>query len=73
MGKNNKPTKETLDNWHKDPSNWKWGMFYFNKNDQRILPPKRTKELGWTVNFANPASVFVFLAVILIIYLLFIN
>ena len=52
-----KPTKETLENWHKDPNNWKWGIFYFNKDDKRIFPPKRNKYLGWTVNFANPISI----------------
>ncbi len=65
-----KPTKETKDKWHKDPSNWIWGIFYFNKEDKRILPPKRIKQLGWTVNFANPSSIFFFLIVIAILYAL---
>ncbi|WP_367117854.1 DUF5808 domain-containing protein [uncultured Chryseobacterium sp.] len=42
-----------------DPSHWKLGFFYFNKNDKRMFPPKRIG-LGWTVNFANPSSVIVF-------------
>lgn len=42
-----------------DSSHWKLGLFYFNKDDKRIFPPKRTG-LGWTVNFANSASVIVF-------------
>ena len=25
-----KPTKEMLENWNKDPNNWKWGWIYFN-------------------------------------------
>ena len=33
--------KETLEKWHKDPNNWKWGSFYFNKEDHRLFPPKR--------------------------------
>ncbi len=41
-----------------DPKYWKWGIFYFNKNDKRIFPPKRIKYMGWTVNFANPRSIF---------------
>jgi len=43
------PTKETLDEWHKDPKNWKWGIFYYNKKDKRLFPPKKIKALGWTV------------------------
>lgn len=69
METNNKPSKETKDNWRKDPSNWVWGIFYFNKEDKRILPPKRIKEMGWTVNFANRNSVLLFLVVIVIIML----
>lgn len=48
--------KETLERWHKDPNNWIWGMFYYNKHDPRLLPPKRIAAMGWTVNFANPRS-----------------
>ncbi|MFP3597076.1 DUF5808 domain-containing protein [Chryseobacterium sp. SIMBA_029] len=47
--------------------NWKFGIFYYNKDDKRLFPPKRNKFLGWTVNFANPYSI---LAMILIIILL---
>jgi uncharacterized membrane protein len=36
-----KPSKETLEKWRKDPNNWKWGFLYYNKEDQRLLPPKR--------------------------------
>lgn len=57
MTTDEKPTKEILENWHNDPNNWKWGIFYFNKADKRIFPPKRTKYFGWTVNFANPISI----------------
>ena len=55
-----KPSQETLNQWHKDPNNWKWGMFYFNRKDKRVFPPKRVSMLGWTVNFANPLSVLIF-------------
>jgi len=36
-----------------DPTNYKWGMFYFNRNDHRILVPKRSKSMGYTLNFAQ--------------------
>lgn len=38
---------------HQDPDNWKFGIFYFNKADHRIFPPKRITQLGWTLNFAH--------------------
>lgn len=61
-----KPSKETLEKWHQDPNNWVLGIFYFNKEDTRIFPPKRLAWAGWTVNFANPYSVSIFLALITI-------
>ncbi len=56
----NKPDKETLQRWHNDPSHWKWGIFYYNKLDPRIFPPKRMPSMGWTVNFGNTKSIIVF-------------
>ena len=53
--------------WRKDPSNWKWGMFYFNREDKRILPPKRISWMGWTVNFANGYSVLVFAVILAVV------
>ena len=55
------PSKETLEKWSKDPNNWKWGMFYYNKDDKRIFPPKNPEWMGVTVNFANRNSVIAFL------------
>jgi uncharacterized membrane protein len=66
MDQKEKPSKETLDKWHKDPNNWTLGLFYYNKEYKRIFPPKRMAWAGWTVNFANPISVAV-LAIVLII------
>ena len=36
-----------------DPANYRWGIFYFNRNDRRIIVPKHLKMMGWTLNFAN--------------------
>jgi uncharacterized membrane protein len=58
------PSQETLEKWHKDPNNWKWGMFYYNKEDKRLLPPKRLKWMGLTVNFANRNSTLLFVFII---------
>ena len=65
-----KPTKETLENWHTDQNNWKWGIFYFNKDDKRIFSPKRNKYLGWTVNFANPISIISLVAITTILVII---
>ncbi|MEZ7497247.1 DUF5808 domain-containing protein [Flavobacterium sp. Arc3] len=66
MDQNEKPSKETLEKWHQDPNNWVLGIFYFNREDPRIFPPKRIAWTGWTVNFANPYSVSIFLALVTI-------
>jgi uncharacterized membrane protein len=60
---------ENQDNGYNDPANWKWGLFYFNKNDKRIFPPKRFSGFGWTINFANPLSVLAFIALFAVILL----
>jgi len=65
-----KPTPETLDRWHNDPENWKLGLFYFNKPDKRIFPPKRIQGMGWTVNFANPWSILSIVGIIALFLLL---
>lgn len=52
-----------------DPKHWKFGIFYFNKNDKRIFVPKRVG-WGWTVNFSNPESILV--AVIILFTIVFI-
>nr|WP_315218055.1 DUF5808 domain-containing protein [uncultured Flavobacterium sp.] len=64
------PSQETKDKWQKDPKNWIWGIFYYNKEDQRLLPPKRIPFMGWTVNFANRNSVLLFVFILLLIILL---
>lgn len=48
-----KPTQEDYDNWHKDPNNWICGIFYYNKEDDRIFVSKKVEWMGITINFAN--------------------
>lgn len=50
-----------------DPSNWKWGVFYFNTKDQRLIVPKRIASMGITINFANPWSILLVFVLILLI------
>ena len=59
-----KPSEETLRQWHAAPNNWKFGIFYFNRADKRIFPPKKIAWMGWTVNFANPLSVLAIVVVL---------
>ncbi|MBE8727201.1 DUF5808 domain-containing protein [Flavobacterium hungaricum] len=64
MEDNREPSEETKEQWHQDPDNWIWGMFYYNPKDARLFPPKKVRELGWTINFANPNSVFIAFVII---------
>lgn len=69
MGRsNNKPSKEVINAWHKDASNWICGGFiYYNKEDKRWFPPKRNPAMGWTINFANKKSILAFIILLLAI------
>ena len=49
-----------------DPTNYKWGIFYFNRKDVRVLVPKRLRGMGWTLNFAN---IYTYLLIICIIFI----
>ncbi|MCW2119469.1 DUF5808 domain-containing protein [Flavobacterium sp. 7A] len=62
---NNTPSKETLDQWSKDPNNWVWGIFYYKPEDKRLFPPKKIEWMGSTVNFANTKSVLYFVGMLL--------
>ena len=61
-------SQEIKDKWHADSKNWKFGILYFNKEDRRIIVPKRINFLGWTVNFANPIVYVILIGVLCILY-----
>jgi uncharacterized membrane protein len=61
------PSELLLKQWHEDPKNWKLGVFYYNKDDSRIFPPKRFKWTGWTINFANSYSILALIAMLAIV------
>ncbi|NOX48227.1 MAG: hypothetical protein GXO89_14750 [Chlorobi bacterium] len=63
-----KQKKANYDLMGKNPDNWKGG-FYFNRKDLRFTVPKINPELGWTLNFGNPFSYALILAIILLIML----
>ncbi|OXA71887.1 hypothetical protein B0A67_09770 [Flavobacterium aquidurense] len=73
MEYNIEPSEEEKNDWHNDPNNWVWGLFYYNPKDNRLLCPKRIKQLGLTINFGNPNSVFFAVILILTLYLLSFN
>jgi hypothetical protein len=50
-------SRHPLDRLRCDPDNWKLGIFYFCRADQRMIVPKRICGLGWTLNFARPLAV----------------
>jgi len=49
--------------WNNDEY-WIWGIFYYNKEDNRLFPPKRRPWMGYTTNFANPKSILALVAFI---------
>lgn len=64
-----KPSKETLEKWSKDPNNWVWGMFYYNKEDQRLFLPKRIAWMGLTINFANYKSILLMIGIFFFVFI----
>lgn len=58
------------DEMHRDPDNWKWGLFYFNPKDKRVFVPKRLIGFGFTFNFANPIAILAFGALVIFIILI---
>lgn len=50
------PTKEQIELWNKNPKNWKWKLFYYNKEDHRLIVDKPNPNFGSTFNFAHPKS-----------------
>ena len=59
--------KQMLDAMSKNPDNWK-GIFYYNRQDPRLVVPKFNPYLGWTFNFAS-AYIYVFLVLVILIIL----
>ncbi len=48
---------EDLSRFTQDGRNWYGHVFYFCREDPRIVVPKRIGAMGWTVNFARPMAV----------------
>jgi uncharacterized membrane protein len=51
------PTKEILEEWRTNPRYWQLkGLFYCNKEDERIIVDKQNPNYGSTLNFAHRKS-----------------
>ena len=55
----NKEHKQKTDNWI--------GVLYFNRKDSRVIVPKRISGMGWTLNFGNPYTYTIIIAITLIV------
>lgn len=55
------PSKERIEEWRKNPKYWKCkGLFYYNKEDERLIVDKSNPNYGTTLNFAHKKA-FLFL------------
>jgi uncharacterized membrane protein len=45
---------DNLTRAEKNPEHYKWGLFYFNPDDPRVILPKRAQWMGWVVVSPTP-------------------
>ncbi len=67
------PTQEIIEKWHNDSNNWKYGYFYYNKEDSRLYVDKKNPNLGATINFAHPKASLFFIGIIAFLVLVIIT
>jgi uncharacterized membrane protein len=48
-------------------SPWRFGVFYYDRDNERLMVPKRLPSLGWTINFGHPRAWWVLVAAIVVI------
>ena len=60
-------TREEIEALWRDPRNRKWGIFYYCKQDPRVIVPKHHKWAGWTLNAAQPLAIPVTLGLIALV------
>lgn len=65
-----KNKKNNYENKEESYSDHWVGLFYVNRNDKRILVPKRVVGMGWTINLGNPYSYLIIIAIIVILIIL---
>ncbi len=59
------PSKEQLEKWNSNPKYWKWNLFYYNKEDNRLIVDKPNPNYGRTFNFAHPKSYLFFVGMLI--------
>jgi len=50
-------TENQINALWENPANWRWTFIYYCKDDPRIIVPKRSRILGWTMNFAHRRAI----------------
>jgi len=55
--------KHKIDRNISDPNNYKFGIFYYNPADKRVIVPKQDRYRGWTINFGN---IYAYLLIVLV-------
>jgi uncharacterized membrane protein len=63
----NQQQQNNYDMWHRNPDNWRFGVFYVNRKDPRLFVPKKNPMMGMTLNFGNPLSYLLIFAIGLLI------
>lgn len=58
--------KSDIDRELKNPANYRFGVFYFNKKDKRVVVPKLDNYRGWTLNFGNIYAYIIIMALVLV-------
>ncbi len=59
---------QNFDDPTSDSKYYKWGFFYSNKSDKRIVVPKRYG-FGYSLNFAQPYVTITLILILLILFL----
>lgn len=59
------PIEDSMESQQSDDQFWKWGLFYFNKDNPDLFVEKKYG-VGWTINFARPAVVIFFLLLLVV-------
>lgn len=62
----------TLYNNRNEDVYWKYGLFYFNRNDPSVFVEKRFG-IGWSINFANPIGWLVISGILLLTLIIIIT
>lgn len=58
-----------MKNKNQNSENW-YGILYFNREDSRVIVPKRVQGMGWTLNFGHTLT-YVLIAVIIGLIIIF--